>query len=46
MQALDLALGLRLGLLADTRVKCTGGMLLKLFLPRIDLVRVDLIALR
>jgi hypothetical protein len=46
VQPFDLALRLCLGFLADPGVKGPGGVLRKLLLPGIDLVRVNLIALR
>ena len=45
MQPFDLALRLCLGFLADLWVKRPSGVLLKLLLPGIDLVRMHLIAL-
>jgi hypothetical protein len=45
VQLLDLTLPVSLGVPPDPRVKGTGRLLLKLLLPGIDLVRMDLVAL-
>ena len=46
MELLDLTLPAGLGVVAHARVKGAGGLLQELLLPSVNLIRMDLLALR